>query len=231
MTGRQGPARRRHWVKRTSAPSALIPDLSGAIQELIATVAGDVLRHGLHDWLKKNQLPEQANAIVGVIDTAFQRAIRQDLQERERAYKVAAKVLRDQARDHAERLFDRTFDHLPDVLGDKYKSALPTLVRLKPALRREFLERIDQAGDRVRESFQLTIPAGTPVNLYANLSQAAMANAVVAHVRYRDDPRALAEALLRMSDCPDLVEDKGHTYGSELLDEDKEALIEFLKTF
>jgi hypothetical protein len=69
------------------------------------------------------------------------------------------------------------------------------------------------------------------VNLYANVNAAGLAHAVLAHLRHRDDPRALAEALLRMSDCPDLVEDSGHLYGEELSDRDKEALIEFLKTF
>jgi hypothetical protein len=33
-----------------------------------------------------------------------------------------------------------------------------------------------------------------------------------------------------MSDCPDLVEDSGHTYGMGLTDDEKKALIEFLKT-
>ena len=50
------------------------------------------------------------------------------------------------------------------------------------------------------------------------------------------DP-ADGEALKRMvaqliaeSTCPDLVEDRGHLYGTKLPDADKRALIEFLKT-
>jgi hypothetical protein len=57
-----------------------------------------------------------------------------------------------------------------------------------------------------------------------------MGYAALAHVRYRADPRALARALLELSDCPDLVEDKGHLYGTQLTDGEKRALIAFLKS-
>jgi hypothetical protein len=40
----------------------------------------------------------------------------------------------------------------------------------------------------------------------------------------------VAPALLKVSKCPDFVEDRGHYFGSELPDADKLALIEFLKT-
>jgi hypothetical protein len=33
---------------------------------------------------------------------------------------------------------------------------------------------------------------------------------------HKDDPRGLAEELLRLSDCPDLIENRGHTYGADL---------------
>jgi mono/diheme cytochrome c family protein len=54
---------------------------------------------------------------------------------------------------------------------------------------------------------QITLPAGTPVDLFANL-----------------DPQTLT---LR---CPDLVENGGHYFGALLCDRDKYALREFLKT-
>ncbi|HEX8791316.1 MAG TPA: hypothetical protein VF765_10240 [Polyangiaceae bacterium] len=53
----------------------------------------------------------------------------------------------------------------------------------------------------------ITLPAGTPVDLFANL-----------------DPKTLT---LR---CPDLVENGGHYFGALLCDADKYALREFLKT-
>ena len=37
--------------------------------------------------------------------------------------------------------------------------------------------------------------------------------------------------LLSVSKCPDFIVNKGHYFGSNLSDADKEALIEFLKTF
>jgi hypothetical protein len=40
----------------------------------------------------------------------------------------------------------------------------------------------------------------------------------------------LAPEFWRASKCPDFVTDRGHTYGKSLPDEDKEALIEYLKT-
>ena len=39
----------------------------------------------------------------------------------------------------------------------------------------------------------------------------------------------LAQDLLALSKCPDFITDRGHEYGSALSDEDKQALIEFLK--
>jgi hypothetical protein len=46
-----------------------------------------------------------------------------------------------------------------------------------------------------------------------------------------DSPAArLIDALMSASNCPDLIEDRGHTFGADLSDDDKRALIEFLKT-
>ena len=42
--------------------------------------------------------------------------------------------------------------------------------------------------------------------------------------------KEVAPALWKVSKCPDLVEDRGHYFGTELPDADKLALIEFLKT-
>jgi hypothetical protein len=93
------------------------------------------------------------------------------------------------------------------------------------------------------------IPAGTPVNLLASvdpdtdpvtlLKLIVKINRVLGTVKSRgldaDATRTLmrdelAEDLLRVNKCPDLVEDRGHYYGTTLPDGDKRALIEFLKT-
>jgi hypothetical protein len=95
------------------------------------------------------------------------------------------------------------------------------------------------------------IPKGTPINLLANLDPTrpqtllliaefdAMLKTLPPGREFADivaDPMEGA-ALKRMvprltaeSTCPDLVEDRGHLYGTELPEADKRALIEFLKT-
>jgi hypothetical protein len=34
-----------------------------------------------------------------------------------------------------------------------------------------------------------------------------------------------------LNQCPDFIEDHGHTFGSDLPDDQKKALIEYMKTF
>ena len=46
-----------------------------------------------------------------------------------------------------------------------------------------------------------------------------------------DAATELKRLLLAASKCPDLVEDRGHYFGTSLPDDDKRALIEYLKTF
>ena len=41
----------------------------------------------------------------------------------------------------------------------------------------------------------------------------------------------MSEKLLEVNVCPDFIEDRGHTYGRELGDDGKRALIEFTKHF
>jgi len=109
------------------------------------------------------------------------------------------------------------------------------------------------------------IPAGTPVNLLANLNLMSdstdrwdrikhNAQVVALIVRMKHDLEKLPPdatddqirqifanvepELIKFSKCPDFVVNKGHYFGTDMLpedpglsDEDKKALIEFLKTF
>lgn len=94
------------------------------------------------------------------------------------------------------------------------------------------------------------IPKGTPVNLLGSLNSEAerkdllqallkTSRALRRIERENMDDAAAAEllkrevapALLKVSNCPDFVEDRGHYFGTSLPDEDKKALVEFLKTF
>jgi hypothetical protein len=93
------------------------------------------------------------------------------------------------------------------------------------------------------------IPEGTPINLLANVNPLADPKDLAAlfikvkvtlaelALKPRDDAATrelmksqIAPALFKVSKCPDLIEDRGHTFGSELADTDKRALIEYLKT-
>jgi hypothetical protein len=92
------------------------------------------------------------------------------------------------------------------------------------------------------------IPRGTPVNLIMSLDPektSKVAPALVAliratvqinkqHLSGEQAYKVLAEqagpALMAASKCPDFVLDRGHWFGESLTDDEKEALIAFLKT-
>ncbi len=90
------------------------------------------------------------------------------------------------------------------------------------------------------------IPKGTPINLLANAEpdfkqlvvlKGKIAKALVKIHAQGLSPEAstaelvkLVPELLAANKCPDFIEDKGHYFGDTLPDEDKLALIEFLKT-
>lgn len=117
---------------------------------------------------------------------------------------------------------------------------------LPPLLKKALGHDIDPDG-----FFRLgNIPAGTPVNLLANLntnlSHLELASLLIKVKRALLEikvkgltgeaakevlKRDVAPALLKASNCPDLITDRGHTFGSDLPDADKRALIEYLKTF
>ncbi|MEO8439725.1 MAG: hypothetical protein ABI540_05825 [Spartobacteria bacterium] len=91
------------------------------------------------------------------------------------------------------------------------------------------------------------IPKGTPVNLLANLEpdfgqlaalKLKLTKALFAiHARKLPPEEARAELvkavpqLLAANKCPDFIEDEGHYFGTDLPDEDKRALTEYMKTF
>ncbi len=101
---------------------------------------------------------------------------------------------------------------------------------------------------------KIRVPAGTPVDLLANINiyKAIQAPEIIAELnrllsnpellvrlvhalenngQYDSELRKLVPELLRLSQAPDLIEDHGHTFGANLPDEQKRALIEYMKTF
>ena len=95
----------------------------------------------------------------------------------------------------------------------------------------------------------INVPKGTPVNLIMNVHAKNVKSLLQAYVdgvlqgqpktqfvelRKKNHDLAhqrLMEKLIEVSTCPDFIEDRGHTYGSELSEADKRALIEYMKHF
>ena len=93
------------------------------------------------------------------------------------------------------------------------------------------------------------IPKRMPVNLLSNIDMEADPSLLIeaiakttegieASKKASNDRDALkvflkiaGPALWKVNKCPDFVEDRGHLFGSQLSDEEKNALIAFLKTF
>jgi hypothetical protein len=135
------------------------------------------------------------------------------------------------------------YNENPSVEGrvEAYTDAMEKL--LSPEKREGIISKTDRKtklelpqGDPNPKA-KITIPQGTPVNLIANINpKDAIANFNIGNLFKDLKPGGgfqaiLTRVLLRFNKSPDFVEDKGHTFGSELLDEDKKALIEFVKTF
>jgi hypothetical protein len=93
------------------------------------------------------------------------------------------------------------------------------------------------------------IPEGTPVNLLANIDPdtdpaelvkvCLKIKTTLARIKLEHLDAAASKALWKtevapdlfaISKCPDLIEDRGHLFGTNLPDEEKRALIEYLKT-
>jgi cytochrome c5 len=90
------------------------------------------------------------------------------------------------------------------------------------------------------------VPKGTPVNLIANLEPDFHHVDVFVKVLEKlikikaekfsseaaaEELRKLVPELIAANKCPDFIEDKGHYFGTDLPDNDKRVLIEYLKTF
>jgi len=93
------------------------------------------------------------------------------------------------------------------------------------------------------------IPEGTPINLLANIGPemdpkefvelCLKVKKALVEIKLKNLDKAAAKellkrdvapALFKASNCPDLIEDHGHYFGTDLVDKDKLALIEYLKT-
>jgi len=131
----------------------------------------------------------------------------------------------------------------PSVKGriEAYNDAMEKL--LWPEKRENIISRTDRKtkldlppGDP-NPRLRLPVPQGMPVDLLANVNMREAITSLNLGNLFQDlRPEGgikgkLARVLLRANKSPDFIEDRGHTFGSNLSDDDKKALIEFVKTF
>jgi hypothetical protein len=208
------PEKREMCIKRTSAASSLVTDLEAKLPRVAASKLARLIASRLEVNLPKTAAQQIGDGLEPVLEESL------------RAWLLA---LREQKAASLQ-------DAVSQVVSQQVEQ-LTLALELSPTLRELVLK---ETKEIVREQIQvmekgmsldvLTVPKGTPVNLYANLSASSLPYALLINLTYANDKAKLAKALLEISECPDLVEDKGHLFGCDAADDDKRALIEFLKT-
>jgi len=223
------PVERKPMIKVTSADSSLIaglPGVEGSIAAMVAAAAKQAVEETIHDvfadLLAKAQPPADVKAEVA--QTV------QDLQARFKPELDKLHSLEELAKSKIE-LVAKIKGQIEVLVAEKLKGkpkVAGLLAQLHAKLEAALQARLDTLSDLVASKF--AIPKGTPVNLFMNLNIARVPYALKMYIKYQHDPATLAAELLTLSDCPDLVENRGHTFGSQLSPDDKRALCEYLKT-
>lgn len=210
------PEKREITVKRVSQDCRLIPSLLPAIPALAAGKLGNVTERLLAEQLP----PAIVEPVVRLVRTKVAEMVGRKLQSLEN--------------------LDQVHDELKATLGSLLTSPEVTALlgqnaEIVTRLKTKLITELGGSMDLLKTLHRLDpgrIPAGTPVNLFANLNISRLPYAVLAQLNKRAGSREWAAALLSLSDCPDLVEDRGHLFGvKELSTQEKKDLIEFLKTF
>lgn len=131
------------------------------------------------------------------------------------------------------------FNNDPSVAGRMvaYQDAMDKLLWPEHRLGLKTIHRSTQASTfKYEEGGSVCIARHTPVDVVANVD-------VMTPEKFREDnfwtrlichltgTGALNGLFLLSDNAPDFVQDRGHSYGSKLPDDDKKALIEYLKTF
>jgi hypothetical protein len=129
------------------------------------------------------------------------------------------------------------------ILVTTEDSTLPDLFPMLKKLLPEFADLPDLDLDLLR------VPKGTPINLLMNVHPKDIKAVLQAYVDgvLQGQPRTkfselriknrnaalqrMMEKLLEVNMSPDFIEDRGHTYGHDLSDQDRQALIEYMKYF
>lgn len=224
------PEKRDKTVKRTSTPSglgirlpALEEALPGLIKERLADAIQQTLIEAVDQQLRQRNIPAE---LAKALTEELREVIPRELKAIDEELKLEVAPLVEQ----------KAVARVKAVVGGALERVLrergvPNLVAgiLRAKLDRALGEEVPKLKDLLAVK-DMPIPAGTPVNLIMNLNVAAWPGALKAYVLYKDQPERLVRELVELSDCPDLVEDRGHEYGADLSEQDKRDLIEFLKT-
>jgi hypothetical protein len=127
----------------------------------------------------------------------------------------------------------------PSVAGRlaAYRDAMDKLLWPEHRLGVKSIQRTTtQSKFKYEEGGSVCIASGTPVSLVANVD-------IITPERFRKDDfftrlmckvtsrGGLNDLLLLADNAPDFILDRGHTFGAELSDADKHALIEYMKLF
>jgi hypothetical protein len=219
------PEKRRLYIKRTATDCDIIdlqpvvkPFLVGILSNLLSEFLEEEIARQVDAYIADKGLPAAAAAPLrqGILTQVRQKL--QEVQDQVKPADLAALK---------ERLATLAKEKLAAAAAEAAGADHAAALKAKLA---GLAGKFETEAKELLATDVLKVPKGTPVNLYFNLSSGALPYALKAQIKYRNDPRQLQTALLSLSDCPDLVEDKGHTYGAQLTDDQKRDLIAFLKT-
>lgn len=220
---------RKPIIKVTSADSDLMAGLpgvkrriAGMLRDLVRQRASEIFGEVIAEAIRTADVPDELRPALRIVAEDLAARLGPELD----ALFTAANLERLHA-EVAAKVRQQIDEILARKLGDKPQ--LQDLVnQLKPKFEAAFQRRAADLAGLLQADW--TIPGGTPVNLLLNLRADKLPYALKAFLKFKGQPRRLAEELLKLSDCPDLVENEGHTFGSDLSAREKQDLIEYLKT-
>ena len=225
-------AERRLKIKVTSEDCGLLEGMPGVRDRLKVTIRdlakerfGDLFRQAVGEAIDELNLPEVDASLKPLIKKAVLDLLETIQPELDRIYgKETLDKIKGEAVGAATRIIQA---HLAEKLKGR-----PKLAALVAEVQPKFVAAIQKQMTTLADLLpdDVIVPKGTPVNLILNLNAGRAPYALKFYLKHKRDHRLVAEELLKLSDCPDLVEDRGHTFGSELDAGQKRDLIEFLKT-
>jgi hypothetical protein len=218
-------------VKVTTEECTFLP--KEVIRRVVASLAArNVARHlapAIEKAKDDNVLTKpQADAFRAEVEQILEQRI-EDTLEGGRVFVSAAVEALDQQQADLVRALGA------NLQSDLSKSATikPLLPSLRPYLQPALVEGV-QAGIadlRSLVSLDWKLPKGFPINLLLNLRTDKVPYVALLAAQSGSDQNEFFKALLELSDCPDLIENHGHYFGTQLTEQEKLDLIEFLLTF